>query len=292
MDKLIYQDKYPDLENKMSDSNIGARKNKNVRNHLFIVYGVINSVLREGRGCVDILIYDLIQAFDALWLQDCMIDIYDCLPEHQRDRKLALVYEANVNNLVAINTPVGQTTRVNMPKIVQQGGGWGPMQCSLSIDKLGRECIKRREHLYKYKDNVDVVTLAMVDDLLGIAPCGLESIALNTFINVQIEMKKLKFHTPGPDGKTKCHKIHVGKKSEFCPTLLVHNTIMPAVSSDVYLGDVISGDGSNKLNIENRVAKGLGKIAEIMSVIGKISLGKHYFKIATLLRERNSSVQS
>ena len=132
---------------------------------------------------------------------------------------------------------------------------------------------------------MDVVTLAMVDDLLGIAPCGLESIALNTFINVQIEMKKLKFHTPGPDGKTKCHKIHVGKKSEFCPTLLVHNTIMPAVSSDVYLGDVISGDGSNKLNIENRVAKGLGKIAEIMSVIGKISLGKHYFKIATLLRE-------
>ena len=189
MDKLIYQDKYPDLEIKMSGSNIGARKTKNVRNHLFIVYDVISSVLREGRGCVDIMIYDLIQAFDALWLQDCMIDIYDCLPEHQRDRKLALVYEANVNNLVAVNTPVGQTSRVNMPKIVQQGGGWGPMQRSLSIDKLGRDSIKRREHLYKYKDKVDVVTLAMVDDLLGIAPCGLESTALNTFINVHIEMK-------------------------------------------------------------------------------------------------------
>ena len=284
LDKLLYLEKYPDLESNMSDSNIGARKNKNVRNHLFIVYGVINSVLREGRGCVDIQIYDLVQAFDALWLQDCMNDIFDCLPENKRDRKLALIYQTNINNLVAVNTPVGQTERVNMPQIVQQGGGWGPMECSISIDKIGRQCVQRREHLYRYKDKVDIVSLAMVDDLLGIAPCGLESLALNTFINVQIEMKKLRFHTPGKDGKTKCHKIHVGKKNEFCPTLLVHGTIMPSVESDTYLGDVICGDGSNQLNIQKRVSKGLGKIAQIMSMIEKISLGKHYFKIAFLLR--------
>ena len=103
--------------------------------------------------------------------------------------------------------------------------------------------------------------------------------------NVHIEMKKLKSHTPGPDGKTKCHKIHIGKQSEFCPTLLVHNTIMPAVTSDVNLGDVISGDGCNRLNIENRVTKGLGKIVETMSMVVKISLGKHYLKIAIVLRE-------
>ena len=90
---------------------------------------------------------------------------------------------------------------------------------------------------------------------------------------------------PGPDGKTKCHKIHVGKKSDFCPTLLVHGTIMPEVNSDTYLGDVISGDGTNRLNIESRVSKGQGKIAQIMSMVDKISRGKHFFKIAFLLRE-------
>ena len=85
-------------------------------------------------------------------------------------------------------------------------------------------------------------------------------------------MKKLRFHTPGLDGKTKCHKIHVGKRK-------VHGT------SDTYLGVIISGDGTNKLNIENRVSRGLGKIAQIMGMIEKISLGKHFFKIALLLRE-------
>ena len=59
LDKLLYLDKYQELEMNMSDSNIGARTKKNVRNHLFIVYGVITSVLREGRDCVDIQIYSI-----------------------------------------------------------------------------------------------------------------------------------------------------------------------------------------------------------------------------------------
>ena len=239
-DKLMYLDKYPDLELSMSDSNIGARKKKNVRNHLFIVYGVINSVLRGGKGCIDIQIYDLIQAFDALWLQDCLNDLYDCLPDYQRDDKLALVYQTNVKNLVAVNTPVGQTKRVNIPEIVQQGGAWGPMECSVSIDKLGKLCSERGEHLYKYKEIVNIVPLAMVDDLLGISPCGLKSLALNTFINTQIEMKKLKFHTPDINGKSICHKMHVGKANLLCTDLKVHGTPMGQVSEDTYLGDVIS----------------------------------------------------
>ena len=251
------------------------------------MYGIITSVIRGGRGCVDLQIYDLVQAFDSLWIQDCMNDLFDCLPENQRDKKLALIYQTNVTNLVAVNTPVGQTDRTDMPQIVQQGGGWGPMQCSISIDKIGRLCVRRKEHLYKYKGKVETVALSMVDDLLGIAPCGLESVALNTFINIQIEMKKLKFHTPGLDGKSKCHKIHIGRENQNCSPLLVHGTEMTAVKSESYLGDIISGDGdgTNKLNIRNRVTKGLGRIAQIINMVETISLGKHYFKISLLLRE-------
>ena len=57
------------------------------------------------------------------------------------------------------------------------------------------------------------------------------------------------------------------------------------MSSDVYLGDEISSDGSNRQNIQRRVSKGNGKISEIMSMLEKTSVGVHYFKIAMLLRE-------
>ena len=66
-------------------------------------------------------IYDLIQAFDSLWLEDCMNDIYEFLAREEQDDKLALIYESNRNNLVAINTTVGQTERVNIQKVVTQG---------------------------------------------------------------------------------------------------------------------------------------------------------------------------
>ena len=74
-------------------------------------------------------------------------------------------------------------------------------------------------------------------------------------------MKKFKFHTDA-QGKSKCHKIHVGTHNEFCPELKVHGSTIETVTSDVYLGDIISSDGSNKLNIQSRVSKALGIIPQ------------------------------
>ena len=90
LDKLVYFDNYQDLDSNMSDSNIGARRNRNIKDHLLIVYGIINSVIKGGEDCIDIQLYDLIKAFDALWLDDCLNDIFDSLAEHKRNNKLSL----------------------------------------------------------------------------------------------------------------------------------------------------------------------------------------------------------
>ena len=224
MDRMLYNEYYPSLEEKMSPSNIGAMKKKNIRNHLFILYGIMNSVINGNADCIDIQIYDVIQCFDALWLEDCMLDMYYATPDGQHNDKLALIYKANEENKVAVKTPVGLTQRESIPTIVMQGGTFGPMQCSNSIDSIGKKCISRQEHLYSYKNLVKVTPLAMVDDLLAVAPCGIDSLAVNVFINTQIEMKKLKFHTPDANGKSKCHVMHIGKKNMSCPDLKVHGT--------------------------------------------------------------------
>ena len=127
LDKLIYYDKYKDIDKRMTDSNIGARRDRSIKNHLFIIYGIINSMIKGKEDCIDIQIYDLEKAFDALWLDECFNDLFDTLSEEHSDEKIALLYETNRNNLVAVNTAVGITDRVNMPKIVQQGGTWGPV---------------------------------------------------------------------------------------------------------------------------------------------------------------------
>ena len=68
--------------------------------------------------------------------------------------------------------------------------------------------------------------LAMVDDLIGVANCGHESVALNTYINTHIELKKLKFHTPDVNGKSKCNFMHIGNNYGVCPQLKVHGSDM------------------------------------------------------------------
>ena len=105
-------------------------KKQNIRNHLFIIYGIVNSVFNGGEDPVDLQIYDIEKAFDALWLEDSMNNMVDTLPLDSQDDKIALIYEGNRYNQVAVNTAVGQTDRRNILEIVTQGGTWGPMLSS------------------------------------------------------------------------------------------------------------------------------------------------------------------
>ena len=242
-------------------------------------------MLVEEKSCIDIQIYDIVKAFDRLWLEECMNNLYDSLSSEHQDDKLALIYQANTKNLVAVNTPVGLSERVNIDRIVTQGGVFGPLQCSNSIDTIGKKCIIKGEHLYLYKNLFQIMPLSMVDDLLAVAPCNQSSLAVNTFINAQIEIKKLKFHTPDENGKSKCHVLHVGKANTLCPTLMVHGEKMSHVSEDTYLWDIVSNDGKNTKNINNRIGRGIGKINDILNILSKFPLGKFYFKTALMLRE-------
>ena len=124
-----------------------------IKNHLFILHGVINYVVNGNGGSIDLHIYDLVKAFDALWVIDCMNDLVDTLPAHARDDRLGLIYEVSKTKLVAVNTAVGQTDRVNIPEIAQQGGTWGPMMCSNSVDGVGKFA-KEKQYFYKCKNIV------------------------------------------------------------------------------------------------------------------------------------------
>ena len=76
--KLIYQDKYDVIEESMSDLNIGARKKKNIRNHIFIVNSVFHDILsNKSNDPVDIMILDYKQMLDLQCLFECMNNLFE-----------------------------------------------------------------------------------------------------------------------------------------------------------------------------------------------------------------------
>ena len=299
--KLIYLDKYKTIDENMSDSQIGGRKGKNVRNHVWVLNGIINDVLsRKQNHPIDIQVFDYKQCFDSLWMKECISDIY---ASGVKDDKLALLFNINNHVKIAVRTPAGKTNRKDLFNVITQGDVFAPILCSNQVDIFGKECLEQNKYNFSYKGEVNIPPLGMVDDLICVSECGPSSSMMNGYINCKTNSKKLMF------GVDKCTKLHVGsKKMQFkCQDLFVDKWteiamqektepvkyvdifegeyLMEEKESEKYLGDVISIDGRNIRNIKTRVNKGTGVVNKIITMLEGIPFGKQYFKIGTILRD-------
>jgi hypothetical protein len=42
LDKLIYNDEYPNIDDNLTDSNVGARRQRNIRDNIFVIHALTN----------------------------------------------------------------------------------------------------------------------------------------------------------------------------------------------------------------------------------------------------------
>ena len=144
-------DFYEDVDKNMSDSNIGGRKKKMAKDHLFMIYGIISDVVHGNADEIEVQVMDIEKAFDKLWLTDSLNELVDNLEENNLNDKVALLYESSRVTRASVNTPFGPTEREKFEDVVQQDGGFGSTLCSNSVDKLGKKSIIRDKNLYTYK---------------------------------------------------------------------------------------------------------------------------------------------
>ena len=221
--------------------------------------GIINEVIQTKSSSIDIQILDYAQCFDSLSLEECMNDIYDA---GVKNDNFALIYRANENNKVAVKTPFGFSEREDVSRIVLQGETLGPLLCSVQVDTFGKECIAQGKYLYYYHGTVPIPPLGMVDDVIAVSKCGLQSVEVNAFLNTKTNLKQLQY------GHKKCKKMHVGALTCYCPDLYIDKWKLDEVSqanvgirsledvhdgqvkieesnAEKYLGDIIDSSGSN-----------------------------------------------
>jgi hypothetical protein len=275
VDKLIYNDYYDIIDSNMSDSNVGGRHNRSIRDNLFIVYGIINNAVNNNLN-LDLTLYDIAKCFDSQWHSETMNDMWDV---GVTDDKFAVISEMNKKCNISVRTPVGQTERFVLNNIEMQGTVMGPIKASVQLDTLGRDCYDRQEGLYLYNGCVSVPPLQMIDDLASFAICSPQSIVTNAIINAKIESKKLEF------GPNKCYNIHIGMKQVCCEGLKVHDDKITKKQYETYLGDVICSSGSNRKNIEKRTNCGVGAVSQILSTLSQVSLGHFHYEIALIFRD-------
>ena len=280
LDRLIYNDQYPDIDSQLTDCNVGSRKHRNIRDHIYVLNAILNSVTEENNESLDLQVYDTEKTFDTLWLHEVVNDLYEA---GFNNDKLNLIFLESKSAQVAVRTQSGMSRRITLRNIIMQGTVWAGLCCTVMFDKLGKLVYSRPELMYKYKGTVSVPPMEMVDDILAVTKCSKQSIEVNAIVNTFMETKKLKLN------KKKCHKIHIQvrnkKLTKRCPNLKVHGEAMNEAVKVKYLGDQVAEKGSTKATIEERKAKGFGIISEISAITDDIPLGPWRIKSALLLRQ-------
>ena len=83
-------------------------------------------------------------------------------------------------------------------EIEMQGTVLTPLKCSVQIDTLGKEMLaEESDNLYKYKGYVRIPPMALIDNILTITSCGIDSIKMNAAVQSKVNNKRLEH------GKTK-----------------------------------------------------------------------------------------
>ena len=259
LDKLVYNDFYDIIDSKMSCSNIGARKNRNIRDHLFVINSIFNDIIHNKNNSqgVDIGIYDIAKCFDKMWYAETANDLFQA---GVKNDKFILVANSNKECQVAIKTPWGSLTdRVTLNEIEMQGTVLSKIKCSVQVDLLGQDCIRENKGIYKYKGCTSIPPLSMVDDVITVSNCGMDSIKVNGIVQSKVECKQLQL------GLSKCFQMHVGKKNKhLCPQLKIHGQAMKTSDREKYLRDILTTDGKLDQNIKDRFNKGVGKTNELL----------------------------
>ena len=230
LDRLLYNNIYPVVDDNLSDANVGSRKGRNVRDNLFVLYAIMNSIKTGGEEACDIGVYDVIKCFDSLWSQECINDLWDA---GCKDDKLNILALGNQHAKVAVKTSGGMTSRETIPNIIMQGTVNAGLFFTSTMDKLARSEYKDKTLVYKYKGVAEGPPLEMVDDVLTVSKCSITSLTMNIAVNSFMENKTLKLSSE------KCFVIHVGKAKNKCYKLKVHGSTMHQTDCTKYLGYII-----------------------------------------------------
>ena len=298
--KLIYNSIIDIIEDNLSSSNIGARKKKSPRDHLFVTYSVIHETLngKDVSDDVDLVFYDLAQAFDSLSVSHTLVDLFENKIE---SNILNVIHEMSKTANIVVKTPVGISESKEVEDTIMQGETLSSILCTCTVDKIAKDCPLQP---HKYMKDVDIPKISFVDDILDINKCGKETVEMNVYTRHEINKRRLQFSA------TKCVRMHIKSKNissvATCENLFidgwkeetyksesklkvrdVHVGDVPIKTVDhhSYLGSVIQNNGSNRMTILSRTSKGQGVISDIKHILDGIYFGCSYFEAMMLLRD-------
>ena len=246
----------------------GSRTNRGPPDNTFILNAVIDHAIYLGKS-VHITTYDFEQAFDSLWLEDCILSLRKL---GISDDILQLIFNLNKEALIRVKTPFGLSPAGVIKDTVQQGRVLAPDLCSASTAEY---CGVNKGVAV---GNCIISSLAFVDDMLDASEDHSDAESAHLHALAFSHRKKLKYNAP------KCKAMVVNKKkAEGLPLMFIEDQLIEIVSQIKYLGDIFQENGKNDGLIQDRISRAIVVILKIEAILSETQFGKHTIEISLLL---------
>ena len=288
--RLVYNEKYENIDKNMTDCQMGGRKQRGCRNNILIINGIIyDALFSKKKSPVVLQIYDYRQMFDAIGLEEALSDVYDVGVD---DESLVLLHKANKDINMAVKTNNGLTERQNVENLVLQGDTFGSILASVQVDNICKS-VESSGHGIKYKNVLDISVLALVDDMLGVTEPGYKAQQMNAVINAKTAEKRLQF------GVSKCKTMiigdikhlvnnnlsvdnwkirHTDKENEDLVETFDGKTTIEETDKYKYLGFLLSNRGDNMINIKEMRKKSIWVTNKIFNRLNSLNLNQYFFE--------------
>ena len=122
LDRLIYNDSYYTIDSTITDGNVGGRKSRSVRDNIFVISAVINSVKHGESGPIQVQVMDAEKCFDKLWLQSCINALYEAGITNDH---LNMLYIEKRNAQIAVKINDKLSSRISVQDVIMQGSCGG-----------------------------------------------------------------------------------------------------------------------------------------------------------------------
>ena len=246
----------------------GSRSGKSTADVMFITNGLIDHTIYLDKTLY-ITSYDFETCFDSLWLEDCLLCLWEL---GVNGNIIQLLRELNKTANITVKTPFGNAQPFETQNIVKQGTVWGSKLCCASTgqicenDSIGGASVGTLTiHSTVYVDDCNRYTCDTND---------LEAAHEKFVVFSLIKRSNL--------NADKCVVLPINKKNQTClPTLKIGDHEMKVVTETKILGDFVNSKGNHNSLIAARVKSGNGVMINMVALCNEVTIG--FYQIEMLL---------
>ena len=266
----IHMKRVQDRLEKVSKLQAGSRKQRGPADNLFLVKSCIDHA-NYLNSPVYITVYDFEQCFDALWLEESIIALWNL---GIRDETLSTIYEMNKQTMIKVKTPLGVCQGFSRPTIVKQGTVFGPLTCSTST----AEFVSKNKNVGGFQiGESSINTVILVDDVGNINGGVVDVIKSHKNMSEFSMVKRL------PLGGVKCFLLPIFCRNKELPILKIESHVMEVKELILYLGAYFNGQGNNKDLINDRIQKARTCMVNSIAMCSDVTLGVYVIQSLMLV---------